>query len=204
MLTLSLLNRFQRELYLAVKSGKLRFKLFELLFLLPRSVHDLLQNRNILGYLFRVSLKLLNQAGYLLQGVQEVHAGELRVSRDPPVVVTVLHSTFSHHEELVLRKVEKVFGGGFCLDHEIKSVECSDIEILSPCAGFLVDFQEFGSNAFRVASFHPFERYRIENIAVLILLHTALVQIPVTLETGNQLLVAVHRPHDFVQSASGG
>lgn len=98
-------------MYLAVKGCEFRFEVFELLFLLPRAVHDLLQNRNILGYLFRVSLKLLNQAVYLLQGVQEVHAGELRVCRNPAVVVAVLHSAFSRHEELVLRKVEKVFGG---------------------------------------------------------------------------------------------
>lgn len=36
---------------------------------------------------------------------------ELRVCRNPAVVVAVLHSAFSRHEELVLRKVEKVFGG---------------------------------------------------------------------------------------------
>ena len=128
----------------------------------------------------------------------------MRVCRNPAVVVAVLHSTFSHHEELVLRKVEKVFGGGFRLDHKIKSVECSDIEILSPCAGFLVDFREFGSDAFRVASFYPFERYRVEDIALFILLYTALVQVPVALETGYQFLVSVHRSHNFVQSASGG
>lgn len=98
-------------MYLAIKGCEFRFEVFELLFLLPRAVHDLLQNRNILGYLFRVRLKLLNQAVYLLQGVQEVHAGELRVCRNPAVVVAVLHSAFSRHEELVLRKVEKVFGG---------------------------------------------------------------------------------------------
>ena len=94
-------------MYLAIKGCEFRFEVFELLFLLPRAVHDLLQNRNLLGYLFRVSLKLLNQAVYLLQGVQEVHAGELRVCRNPAVVVAVLHSAFSRHEELVLRKVEK-------------------------------------------------------------------------------------------------
>ena len=118
--------------------------------------------------IFSVSaLNPLNQAGYLLQGVQEVHAGELRVCRYPAVVVAVLHSAFSRHEELVLRKVEKVFGGGLRLDHEIKSVERSNIEILSPCAGFLVDFRELGGNAFRVTSFYPFECYRVEDIASL-------------------------------------
>ena len=54
---------------------------------------------------------------------------------------------------------------------KIKSVECSDIEILSPCAGFLVDFRELGGNAFRVASFYPFECYRVEDIALLISVH---------------------------------
>ena len=87
---------------------------------------------------------------------------------------------------------------------KIKSVECSDIEILSPCAGFLVDFRKLGGNAFRVASFHPFECYRVEDIALLILLYTTLVQVPVALETGYQFLVSVHRSHNFVQSASGG
>ena len=129
---------------------------------------------------------------------------ELRVCRNPAVVVAVLHSAFSRHEELVLRKVEKVFGGGFRLDHKIKPVERSDIEILSPCAGFLIDFRKFGSNAFRVTSFHSFECYRVEFVALLILLYTALVQIPVALETDYQFLVSAHRPHDFVQSASGG
>ena len=128
----------------------------------------------------------------------------MRVCRNPTIVVTVLHSAFSHNEELVLRKVEKVFGGGLRLDHKIKSVECSDIEILSPCAGFLVDFRKLGGNAFRVASFHPFECYRVEDIALLILLYTTLVQVPVALETGYQFLVSVHRSHNFVQSASGG
>ena len=128
----------------------------------------------------------------------------MRVCRYPAVVVAVLHSAFSHHEELVLRKVEKVLGGRLRLDHEVKSVECSDIEILSPCAGFLVDFREFGSNAFRVAAFHSFECYRVECVSLFVFLYTALIQVPVALETGYQFLVSVHRSHNFVQSASGG
>ena len=51
-----------------------------------KSLHDLLQNRNILGYLFRIRLILLNQAVYLLQGVRKVHVGEAGLPQSSPLL----------------------------------------------------------------------------------------------------------------------
>ncbi len=52
---------------------------------------------------------LYHVLGGAIDPLNGIGPDELRVCRNPPVVVTVLHSTFAHHEELVLRKVEKVF-----------------------------------------------------------------------------------------------
>ena len=58
----------------------------------------------------------LDDSEYLLQGIQEVHAGQFGVFCQMSVVVSIIDAAATFHKEPVIHEVETLFHGGFALD----------------------------------------------------------------------------------------
>src|SRR5699024_2704108 len=95
-----LLFRSQFQLYLAVKSGKFGFQLFQFLLLLPRLARYLLQLRYLTLQHLVLFLVLLDNRRDTLQRIEEVQGGGMGVRhRQMPVVVGVLVVTLDMRSE---------------------------------------------------------------------------------------------------------
>ena len=100
-------GRCKFQLYLAVKGGKLGLQLFQLVFLLPYLARYRLELRNFLFQHLVFLFILVDDARYLLQSVQEVRGGGVRVShRQMPVVVVV--PVIARHHETVVGELQSV------------------------------------------------------------------------------------------------
>lgn len=80
------IDGFEGKQYLAVEGSKIRFKPFQLVLLLPRFIHDLLQDGDFLFNVGIVPCVFLYQTRDAVEGIDEVPAGGLRVGSQPPLL----------------------------------------------------------------------------------------------------------------------
>ena len=187
------------ELFFFGQGSKFLFKLFELLFPFSKSRSLPPAKREYpLAILFRSLLILSNQSGYLLPRRSGSSYWQVAGLSLFLLLQLYLHSAFFHHKELVLLKGRKGLWRRIPSDHKIKPVERSDIEILSPvCRLSLLISKVWQLMQFGHFLPTPFRCYRVEFVAILILLYTALVQIPVA---ENGLSVPCFRPPSTTSS----
>ena len=91
----------QFQLYLAVQSGEFGLQPFQFVFFLPLLAGYRLELRNFLFQHLVFLFILVYDARYLLQSVQEVRGGGVRVSHRQMPVVVVVPVIARHHETVV-------------------------------------------------------------------------------------------------------
>ena len=136
-----LLFRSQFQLYLAVKSGKFGFQLFQFLLLLPRLARYLLLLRYLTLQHLVLFLVLLDNRRDTLQRIEEVQGGGMGVRhRQMPVVVGVLVVTL--HHEAVVSELQTFFECPLADHLYRKAVKFTDSFVQSTSRGDLGDIQQ--------------------------------------------------------------
>ena len=102
-----------------------------------------------------------------LQSVQEVLAGELRISGQTTIIIGIEDAAAALHEKAVDGAIEKVLRRAFRLHHDRETVDLTDLVVLAFGARFLRDLLQARGHGLDVCTVrHTFYRQLIDRHTV--------------------------------------